>query len=272
MGAWLSSPQALQVEKTKGLTLIRRAGGFTYSIIVLDKEGTKVPAFADQRVRQAMSYAIDRQAFADVIQFGLATPAVQPVGEGHWAYNPSLKEKYEYSPEKARKLLAEAGFADGFSFTMPSIAVFNSRTEALAGFFADVGITMKIETIEPGTLARRSRTTDFPATNLVWVISSDISNLSPLYLAENAAFNPFKVSPSARLAELAVEGAASLDLVKRGPAYREMFEIIADEAFIIYITSGQQLIGATDDIANNPTVVFSPGVFSPIWHGLRLDG
>jgi hypothetical protein len=57
----------------------------------------------------------------------------------------------------------------------------------------------------------------------------------------------------------------------RAPAYREMFEVIADEAFLIYITSGQQLVGASDKIANNPTVVFSPGVFSPIWHGLRLN-
>jgi peptide/nickel transport system substrate-binding protein len=271
IGKWLANPQALIIEKTPGLTLLRRTGGRTYSVIIMDRAGTKVPAFADKRVRQAMSYAIDRQAFADVVQFGLATPSIQPVGKGHWAYNPELAGKFEYSPAKARKLLAEAGYKDGFTFTMPSIPVFASRCEALAGFFADVGITMKIEPLEPGTLARRSRSTDFPATNLLWSVFIDLSLLPPLYLNEKAAFNPYRVKPGKRLAELAQQGAASADIAVRAPIYQEMFEILADEAFLIYITSGQYLTGATEKIAKNPTIEFAAGATSPYWRGLRLS-
>jgi peptide/nickel transport system substrate-binding protein len=271
MGKWLANPQALIIEKTPGLTLIRRSGGRTYTVVIMDRAGTKVPAFADKRVRQAMSYAIDRQAFADVVQFGLATPSIQPVGKGHWAYNPELEGKFEYNPAKARKLLAEAGYKDGFTFTMPSIPVFAKRNEALAGFFADVGITMKIEPLEPGTLARRSRSTDFPATNLLWSVFVDLSMLSPYYLNEKAAFNPFRVKPGTRLTELALQGAASADIAVRAPIYKKMFEIIADEAFLIYVTSGQFLTGATEKIAKNPTVEFAAGATAPIWRGLRLS-
>lgn len=271
MGTWLPNPQALIVDKTPGLKLIKRSGGSTYTVIISDREGTTVPAFADKRVRQAMSYAIDRQAFADVIQFGLAVPSVQPVGEGHWAYNSKLEGQFDYNPDKARALLAEAGYADGFEFTMPSIPVFASRNEALAGFFKDVGITMHIEAIEPGTLARRSRTTDFPATNLLWRQLADLSFLTTLYFGENAAFNPFKVAPGARLAELGELGLQSTDVDVRAPIYQEMFEILADEAFLIYITSGKLVLGATEETANNPTVKFAAGASSPQWRGLRVD-
>ena len=271
MGNWLSSPQALMVDKTPGLRLLKRVGGYTYTVVILDKEGTKVPAFADKRVRQAMSYAIDRQAFADVVQYGLATPSVQPVSKGHWAYNATLANKFEYNPEKARKLLAEAGYKNGFTFTMPTIPVFAARCEALAGFFADVGIKMKIEPVEPGTLARRSRSTDFPATNLSWVVLADLSMMSTLYLNKKAAFNPYRVAPSARLAELDAKGRASADTAVRAPIYKEMFEIIADEAFQIYVASSQSLTGVTEEMANNSSVGFAAGTSYPYFRGLRLN-
>lgn len=271
MAMYLSSPQAKMVENTPGLRLIKKIGGSAYHLVIMDREGTKVPAFADKRVRQAMSYAIDRQAFSDVVQFGLATPAVQPVAKGHWAYNPALAGKFEYNPAKARQLLAEAGYPDGFTFSIPSISVFAARLEALAGFFGDVGITMKIVPVEPGTLARRSRNTEFPATNLVWGQLRDPSFLATWYLNEDASFNPFKVKPGPRLAELMKQGAATMDIDKRAPVYREMFEIIADEAIVIYITTESSLTGSSEKMANNPTVKFAAGTSWPNWRGLRKN-
>ena len=271
MGKWLANPQALIIEKTPGLSLLKRSGGRTYTVIIMDRAGKKIPAFADKRVRQAMSYAIDRQAFADAVQFGLTTPTIQPVGKDHWAYNSDLEGKFEYNPKKARQLLAEAGYKDGFTFSMPSIPVFASRNEALAGFFKDVGITMKIEPLEPGTLARRSRSTDFPATNLLWTVFADLSLLSPYYLNQKAAFNPFRVKLSNELTKLAKQGAASADITVRAPIYKKMFEILADEAFLIYVTSGQFLTGTTEKMAKNPTLTFSAGATAPTWRGLRLN-
>jgi len=271
MGLFLSSPQAQMIDKTPGLKLVKKIGGSTYAVVILDKAGTQVPAFADKRVRQAMSYAIDRKAFADVIEYGLAVPSVQPFPKGHWGHNPALVGKFEYNPKKARALLAEAGYKDGFTFTMPTIPVFASRCEALAGFFGDVGITMKIEAVEPGTLARRSMTTDFPASNLLWGQLSDPLYLERYYTGEKAAINPFRVKPSPRLAELTKKGQATEDIEKRAPIYQEMFEIIADEAFLIYVTSSLNLTGSTEKMANNPTVKFAAGTNHPYWHGLRLN-
>lgn len=271
IGKWLSSPQAVILDKTPGLTLIKRPGGSTYHLVISDREGTKVPAFADKRVRQAMNYAIDREAFAAAVQFGLSVPAFQPVDSGHWSYNTAVDGRFAYNPDKARELLAEAGYADGFTFTMPSIPVFSARLEAIAGFFQDVGITMNIDPIEPGTLARRSRTTDYAATNLVWRHLADPSLLTTYYIGESGIFNPFKVKPSDKLSKLVADGLAAKEIDQRAPIYSQVFEQLADESYLIYITATPLLVGTTDDVANNPTVNFRAGESSPYWRGLRMS-
>jgi peptide/nickel transport system substrate-binding protein len=72
--------------------------------------------FADERVRKAISYAIDREGLVNGVYRGFATPSVTslPVGYG----SPSSGETLSYDPEKAKALLAEAGFADGFEASM----------------------------------------------------------------------------------------------------------------------------------------------------------
>jgi len=75
------------------------------------KDG-KTP-FADKRVRQAANYAIDRQSIVDNLFSGITVPASQPANPNTFGWNPNVKP-YPYDPAKARALLAEAGYADGF--------------------------------------------------------------------------------------------------------------------------------------------------------------
>src|SRR3984893_12269608 len=71
----------------------------------------KDPRFADKRVRQAFAHAIDNQELIDGVRLGLAHEANGPMRPGTWAYTENVKH-YEYSPEKAKALLAEAGWKD----------------------------------------------------------------------------------------------------------------------------------------------------------------
>lgn len=269
-GIWLSNPQAAMIDRSSDMKLIRNSGGLNYHVIISDRDGTKVPAFADKRVRQAMAYAINREAFNKAIQFGLAVPTYQPFPSGLWS-NPDLAGRYEYNPDLARKLMAEAGYADGFSFDMPSIPIYQSRLEALAGFFADIGITMNIVPVEPGTLARRSRTTDFPATNLVWNTVADPRLFAQRYIIKDGAFNPFKVTPSTELATLVEQGLASSDAEERAPAYRELAKQLADEGYIIFVTNTPILFGASNATANNPTVHYRYGQDTIDMRGLEAN-
>jgi peptide/nickel transport system substrate-binding protein len=109
---------------------------------------------ADARVREAISVAIDRRAIAERLMDGLAVPADQYVTEGlpgHLADPP----KFAFDPARARKLLAEAGYPDGFGLT---ISATNDRyindgkvVQALGQFLSRVGIRTKVDAM-PATV------------------------------------------------------------------------------------------------------------------------
>ncbi|MEI6127661.1 MAG: peptide-binding protein, partial [Pseudomonadota bacterium] len=69
------------------------------------------PWFQDIRVRQAMAYGIDKKEIVDGVLLGLGEPSTGPYIPGTWPCNPSVK-RYDYNPEMAKKLLAEAGWID----------------------------------------------------------------------------------------------------------------------------------------------------------------
>lgn len=109
----------------------------------------KMPPFDNVLVRQAVAHAIDRQAIIDGAMFGLGTP----IGTHFAPHNPDyvdLTANSNYDPEKARALLAEAGFADGFTTTLklPPPSYARRGGEIIAAQLREVGITAEISNIE----------------------------------------------------------------------------------------------------------------------------
>jgi peptide/nickel transport system substrate-binding protein len=109
----------------------------------------KANPFADVRVRQALTYAVDRELIVRTVFAGKAKAASQASASMVFGHDPTLKP-YPYNPEKARRLLAEAGFADGFAFTADVLVV--SSTDAavwqkVAQDLAAVGVTMTVNAL-----------------------------------------------------------------------------------------------------------------------------
>ncbi len=90
------------------------AGFFFYAFIMNINE----PPFDNLLVRQAMNYAIDRDKIAQTAFHGAEIPVLEPYPETSWAYREDLADLYTYDPEKAKELLAEAGYPDGFKTSM----------------------------------------------------------------------------------------------------------------------------------------------------------
>jgi len=120
------------------------------------------PKFRDKRIRQAISYAINKQEIIDGVLLGLGKIATGPYKPGTWQYNPNVK-KYPYDPEKAKRLLAEAGWKDNdndgildkdgipFKFTIITNQGNAQRAqcaEIIQRRLEVVGIKVKIRTIE----------------------------------------------------------------------------------------------------------------------------
>ena len=109
-----------------------------------------IPPFDNPKVREAIMYAIDRQTLIDKLYYGTGVPAKGILSPGLAGYNPDLPG-FAYDPEKAKSLLAEAGFADGFSMTLnqtvdsPSTLRINEALQAMLG---EVGIKVEIKQMD----------------------------------------------------------------------------------------------------------------------------
>lgn len=123
-------------------------------ISIYDIDGVNVPAFADQRVRQALNYAVDQQSIIDTVFQGQGTASSLGFTPGSGpGYDDSLLDYYEYDPAKAQELLAEAGYADGFSFDAVTLGKDQPMAEAVAGYLDAVGVTMNLIVRPPGETA-----------------------------------------------------------------------------------------------------------------------
>jgi len=105
--------------------------------------------FKDIKVRQAINYAINQQAIAKRIMKGFATPAAQFSPEGYLGHNPDLKPRYDL--DKAKALMKEAGYEDGFSITMmaPNNRYVNDEkiAQAVATMLAKINIKVDLKTL-----------------------------------------------------------------------------------------------------------------------------
>jgi len=107
--------------RTMGLTLItNRVVCSNPSDKETCKAGPVTGPLADKRVRQALNYAIDKQSIIDNIFSGSGQPASQAAVPTAFGYNKNIKP-YAYDPEKAKQLLAEAGYANGFELEFRAI-------------------------------------------------------------------------------------------------------------------------------------------------------
>jgi peptide/nickel transport system substrate-binding protein len=126
----------------------------------LTKPGDTPSPFRDKRVRHALSMAIDRQLLIDKVYHGFGKPSstacILP-GSPYW--HPDAKP-IAYDLEKAKALLAEAGYPDGFETPLLLTAREKTEGEALASMWAKIGVKCKIEMMETGALltAIRKRT------------------------------------------------------------------------------------------------------------------
>ncbi len=141
------------------------------------------PLFADKRVRQALAYAIDEQELIDGVLLGYGDVATGPYKPDTWVYNPSVR-RYHYNPEKARQLLAQAGWqdttGDGILDKDGQPLVFTIVTnqgndlriktgEIIQRRFREVGVDVRLRVIEWATFLKDFiNPGNFDATILGW--------------------------------------------------------------------------------------------------------
>ena len=114
---------------------------------LVDRDGTVVPALKDERVRQAINLAFDRDTIAAKLGAGSMSPTEQVVSPTGGAWSDDINETYSFDVDKAKELMADAGYADGFDVTMPSTVVSTQFEPVITQSLADIGITVTWETV-----------------------------------------------------------------------------------------------------------------------------
>jgi peptide/nickel transport system substrate-binding protein len=144
----VSPENALLLEKNPKFKVFN---GYTTTKVILATNHSRKP-FSDLRVRRAMAQAIDRSALIKGVMSGYGVPIGSHMDPGN-PYYIDLTSFYPYNPEKARQLLAEAGYPNGFEavIKLPERYVYAKRSgEVIADMLSQVGIKLKIELIEWG--------------------------------------------------------------------------------------------------------------------------
>jgi len=209
------------------LKVYEKAGINTFHIAV---DTTRAP-FDDVRVRQALCYAIDRDDLLLAAAEGIGVTAycvVPPTTIGHLD-NPG---NYTYDPDKARALLAEAGYADGFT---TSLLAFNEKNknvaEIVAMFLAEVGITANVDLYDASTRAGMVADHQVPMLINTWGASPDADLVLPRLFTESAiGASNLTFYHNDELDVLLQKAGSIYDEAERTALYEEAIKILAEEA------------------------------------------
>ncbi|MGF1663426.1 MAG: ABC transporter substrate-binding protein [Kineosporiaceae bacterium] len=238
------SAQALQADRDP-LSLVGRPGQ-RFTVAVLDRDGTTVPAFARAEARAALGWALDREALVEGVMGGLGTPATSFVLPDQDGYDAANDEIYGYDPDRARSLLAEAGFADGFSFPFPSIPAFQRVIEAVVEQWAEVGIRATIEPLDPSQYGPATQRGEYPIF-LSPFFGGDMQEPMERFVGPTASTNPFQVDDGPA-AEALAELQRTLDPDERDRVTAETVGLVLEQGILIPCFVGDQTAVVRDGV------------------------
>lgn len=191
--AALNASTAAQAEGA-GLTLVPYQVNWS-GLVLADRAGTVVPALADVRVRQAFNYAIDGDQILEELNGGLGDPTTQVFNPQTNAYVEELDDAYPYDPEKAKELLAEAGYADGFDVDIPyGAGIWDpAQLAVITEQLGEVGIRANFVSIPLSTVATEQRSGKYGVIIINLFEPSTWRTVSQV-LSSESAINIFKTN------------------------------------------------------------------------------
>lgn len=245
------------VKSDPKLDIQRDAGIYLYYIAF----NTQIKEFKDVRVRQAINYAIDRNLWLKVGFAGLGSPSTSPLPQNVQFYQKQAEPDYSYNIAKAKALLKEAGYPDGFEVEMWS----SNKTDRIrTGQFIKqqlglIGIRVKQVPMDAGSLTQRLWSTPKAEDAKVqmyygaWSTSTGDADwaLRPLFATESWIPKAYNVSYYSNKAVDADITAAlqTADMTKRKAAYDDAQKLLWADAPVAFLGSPDNLVGKTRDLS-----------------------
>ena len=217
-------------------------------LILMDRGGIINPALKDVRVRQAINHAIDRPLVAKALLGPFADPTTQLQGDGFLGFDAPSENRYPYDIEKAKALLAAAGYAKGLDLKVDYVNNTLSRTlaQALAGQLRKAGINVKLNEL-PNFGAMLAGANGKTIETLVFNSNSGVPHLARFQtLAPKGSLN-FYGSEDATLAKL-VDEALALPMARSEAAWRKVYAHVVELAWFAPVAATHAVYFHTDEV------------------------
>ena len=229
-----------QLENHAKVSLLRQVGSHVWYLGINNE---KKP-FTDKRVRQAMNYAVNKEAIVRDVLKGTGAVSAGPVLPKTWGADPGLRP-FPYDPERAKKLLAEAGYPNGFTTTLWSPESGSGMQSPVAmstviqSNLKAVGINATIQTMEWGAFLTKLRSKEQDLFALSWMSGNEDPDMVMYPLLHSSQHTP--VGPNRamyknpKFDELLQEARLATDQNKRAQLYRDAQKILMDDPPWIFI-------------------------------------
>jgi peptide/nickel transport system substrate-binding protein len=243
----VSPGQISQLDGQPGINVVKFP---SQSFMVLIMNSSR-PPFNDQRVRQALNYAIDKQAIITTLLGGNGTILPAPAGPAHEGYDPNLGVMYNYDPDKAKQLLADAGYANGLSITLDSTdgryLQDKAVAEAIGGMLGKVGIQVKVNPWEWGAFLKllQDKTSDV---FLIQQGGSTTDNLFPAAFSSKIKGLTWLGYSNPQADALIDQARTTVDSTARNKIYGDFIRLVQQDAPWGYLYYQTNIFGMRDRV------------------------
>jgi peptide/nickel transport system substrate-binding protein len=235
-----------QLENNPKITLLKQVGAHVWYLGINNQ---KKP-FEDKRVRQALNYAVNKEAIVRDVLKGTGATSVGPVLPKTWGAEAALKP-YPYDPERAKKLLAEAGFPNGFTTTLWTPESGSGMQSPVAmstviqANLRAVGINATLQTMEWGAFLAKLRTKEQDLFALSWMAGNEDPDMVMYPLLHSSQWTPGgpnrALYKNPKFDDLLHQARISTDQARRTELYREAQRILYDDPPWIFIDHEVQI-------------------------------
>ncbi|MBU8880663.1 ABC transporter substrate-binding protein [Bacillus sp. FJAT-29790] len=216
------------------------------------------PPFDNKLVRQALSHAIDKKSIIDSFYGGKAQAAVNPMPPSIEGYNDAIQD-YPYDLDKAKELLAEAGFSNGFEMDLWAMPVARPYmpeamkvAEVIQESFSKIGVKANIQTVDWATYLDKAAKGEFDTFMLGWTgDNGDPDNfIYTLLDKDSIGSNNYSYYSNDELHDILIEAQTETDQEKRNELYKKAQEIIKEDAPWVPLVHSTPLLAASKNLQN----------------------
>ena len=260
-----------QIRADDQLRIIEQPGmNVGYLAMNLDKK-----PFDNLKVRLAVNHAINKHQIITQLYQGMGIPAKNPIPPTMWSYDDSIEE-YTYDPAKAKALLTEAGYPDGFETTLwalpvprPYIPDGSALAAAIQSDLRRVGIKAKIVTFDWGTYLEKTKNGEHDTAMLGWSADlGDPDNFFYYLLSKEAAKKPagnIAFYRSDEMQEVLVEAQSTTNQAKRIELYKRAQGLFHRDSPWVPLAHAKQILIINKQIQNLKLHPTTWKYFRQIW-------